>query len=342
MKSVHLLTLTVLAAAALNGQQYYSNPAPDCSALGENPVAVTNSSGTTIGYSCYASGTFVWYAAGGGQWSSQIRVAAPSTGAINVDYTFYDTSGNPFNLDTRNSAAATVTNNEVNFSLNPNQPQETDLLGGAGNGPGYSTLEVGSVYVYFLCPNSDSCLTVTPQLLYSALPSTPWSLSVPIVWDGNAWPEWSAEGIDNRGTGNDAMSFVIYNDDVTATTCTVTAYDSNGNQAATATTKTINPLQNSGNGEGATYGANLTGPNSLFGTTKLPSGLFKLLFDCGSVNTEVEVLQYTGASATTLQVAYDGSSNGGASSSAMARHMNPWTASRVQEIVARHPVGGVK
>ena len=83
MKSLRLFGLIALAAATLhsqptNGAVYWSKVAPDCSSLaGESPVAITNSSGTTIGYSCYVSGTFVWLAAGGG-WSSSIRVSAPA------------------------------------------------------------------------------------------------------------------------------------------------------------------------------------------------------------------------------------------------------------------------
>ena len=83
--------LIVLAAAALHGQTYYSATKPDCSSLaGESAVAITNSSGTTIGYSCYVSGAFIWLAAGGG-WGTSIRVAAPASAPIGVEYSFYDT-----------------------------------------------------------------------------------------------------------------------------------------------------------------------------------------------------------------------------------------------------------
>src|SRR6266446_2582014 len=94
MKSLHFLGLIALGAATMRGQPtngpaYWSNTIPDCSTLGETAVAITNSSGGVVGYSCYVSGTFIWLAAGGG-WSSAIRVAAPASAPIGVDYTFYD------------------------------------------------------------------------------------------------------------------------------------------------------------------------------------------------------------------------------------------------------------
>ena len=62
-KSLHLLGLIVLVAAALHGQPtngpaYWSTAVPDCSSLGEAAVPITNSSGGVIGYSCYVSGLF--------------------------------------------------------------------------------------------------------------------------------------------------------------------------------------------------------------------------------------------------------------------------------------------
>jgi len=72
MKTLHLLGWMAVAAATLNSQPvngpvYWSAVAPDCSSLaGESPVAIANSSGKTIGYSCYVGGTFVWLAAAEG------------------------------------------------------------------------------------------------------------------------------------------------------------------------------------------------------------------------------------------------------------------------------------
>ena len=325
--TLHLVGLMALAAAMLygqgqppiNGPVYWSTSQPDCSSLFENPIPITNSSNATIGYSCYVSGTFVWLAAGGG-WGSAIRVAAPNTAPVGVDYTFYDVNGNPQSLDT--SGAVIGPGKEVSFALNTNQPAELDLLGATGNGPSYSNLTIGSVYAVLYCPDANTCLNVLPQLIYSNLPHNPWALSAPISWDGSEWTEWSAEGVDDNtpvGAGHH-LSFVVYNQDTTATTYTVTVYDSNGNLAGTGTTPSIPPLQNGGNGEGGTYGAQLRAivPN-------LPSGTFKVLFNGGSLNSFVEVLQFNGLSATTLQVAYDGgaSASTGALTRSMAANLKP-------------------
>ena len=165
MKSLHLLGLMVLAAATLhsqptNGPVYWSTVAPNCTSLaGESPVAITNSSGKTIGYSCYVSGTFVWLAAGGA-WSSSIRVAAPASAPIGVDYTFYDTSGNNLKLDTTVGSG-----NEVGFALSANQPAEIGLLGATSDAPKYGSTATGSVYAVFYCPDATTCGNVAPQLL---------------------------------------------------------------------------------------------------------------------------------------------------------------------------------
>jgi hypothetical protein len=312
MKSLHLLGLIALAAATLNSQTangvvYWSPVAPDCSSLaGESPVAITNSSGTTVGYSCYVSGTFVWLAAGGG-WSTSIRVAAPASAAIGVDYTFYDTSGNNLKLDTTfDSGSSTTSGNEVNFALSANQPAEVGLLGATSNAPKYASTATGSVYAVFYCPDATTCGNVAPQLLYSG------AIGVPISWDTELWTQWSAEGIDDGGAHR--VSLAIYNEDTTATSYTVRVYDSTGSLAGTGTTPSIPPLQALGNGslgEGGTYGALLSDVIA----TRLPAGVFKILVDGGSKYSAVEVLQFNGLSATALQVGYDsapGSSSRGA------------------------------
>jgi hypothetical protein len=173
---------------------------------------------------------------------------------------------------------------------------------------------------------------VTPQLIYSDLPAIPWLLSVPIVWDGNQWTQWSAEGIQSVDGGVlNTMSFVIYNDDLTAATCNIDIYNSAGTLAVTATTPSISPLQDSGNGEGQTYAKVLS---QVFpASTTFPSGTFKILFDCGSVNTEVEVLQFSGPSATNLQVSYD--SSPGTTTSALPRHMSARSAARAAAVARR-------
>ena len=180
--------MVALAAATLygqptNGAQYWSTTVPDCSSLGENAVIITNSAGATVGYSCYVSGTFLWLAAGG-TWGSSIRVAAPASGAVGVDYTFFDTGGSNVNLDaTIGSAVFPTSGNDVNFALNANQPSEVHLLGAQSDAPRYGNTQTGSVYAVFYCPDAITCSSVLPQLLYSFLPTKPWSLSVPIAWD---------------------------------------------------------------------------------------------------------------------------------------------------------------
>ena len=310
MKLRYLIGVIALAVAPLHGQPtngavYWSATQPDCSSLNESPVTITNTSGTTIGYSCYVSGTFVWLSAGGvdykpAKWGTSIRVAAPASGAVGVDYSFYDTNGNNLSLDTTGSY--TGSGNDVNFALYANQPAEIDLIGATSNAPSYSSTATGSVYAIFYCPDATTCENVLPQLIYSALPTYPWSLSVPIAWDSATWTQWSAEGIDDGGTHR--VSLVIYNDDTTATSFAVHVYNSAGTLVGSGTTPSIPPLQDLGNGnlgEGGTYGALLADVIS----TPLPSGIFKVLVDGGSINSAVEVLQVDGASATTLQVAYD-------------------------------------
>jgi hypothetical protein len=324
MKSFHLLGLIALAAVTLhsqpaNGAVYWSTVAPDCSSLaGESPVAIANSSGKTIGYSCYVSGTFVWLAAGGG-WGTSIRVAAPASAAIGVDYTFYDASGNNLELDTTiGGGSSTTSGNGVNFALSANQPAEIGLLGTTSDAPKYASTATGSVYAVFYCPDATTCGNVVPQLLYSALPATPWALSVPISWDTELWTQWSAEGIDDGGTHR--VSLVIYNEDMTATSYTVRVYDSTGSLAGTGTTPSIPPLQplsNGSFGEGGTYGALLSDVIS----TRLPPGVFKILVDGGPKYSAVEVLQFNGLSATALQVAYD-SAPGSSSRAASSERMN--------------------
>ena len=89
LKSLYLIVLIALAAATLNAQTYWSAAPPDCSTLNTSSVPITNSAGTTIGYSCVVSGTFPWLAAGAG-WGSAIRVAAPTSAPIGVDISFYE------------------------------------------------------------------------------------------------------------------------------------------------------------------------------------------------------------------------------------------------------------
>jgi hypothetical protein len=301
MRSLHLFGLMPLAVAALHGQSgpvYWSTTQPDCSSLNESPIAITSGT-TTIGYSCYVSGTFVWLAAGG-EWGTSIRVAAPASAAIGVDYLFYDTKGDNLSLDTTGSH--TGSGNKVSLALYANQPAEIELRGATSDGPNYRTTATGSVYASFYCPDAATCQDVLPQLIYSALPTYPWSLSVPIVWDSATWTQWSAQGIDDGGVHR--VSLVIYNADRTAASYTVRVYNSAGTLVGSGKTPSIPPLQDLGNGtfgQGGTYGVLLSHVIS----TPLPSGVFKVLVDGGSLYSAVEMLQVNGSSATTLQVAYD-------------------------------------
>jgi len=311
-----MFALFALAAASLHGQVYWSTTVPDCTGV-EGPLQFTNpATGSGTVYACYISGTFVWLAAGG-PWGTAIRVAAPASGAVGVDYTFYDESGNNLSLDTNfGSGTSTTSGNEVDFALSANQPAEVDLLGAAGGGPGYTNLLDGSVYATFYCPDATTCGDVVPQLLYSALPTYPWSLSVPIAWDTAVWTQWSAEAIDDGGAH--VVGFVVYNEGTTAATYTIRVYNNAGTLVGTGTTPSIpgfQPLAGGYYGEAGTYSALLRQV-----VPTLPSGVFKILIDGGSAYSAIEVLQITGASATTLQVAYDTSPSAGAAvTSAQAR-----------------------
>jgi hypothetical protein len=305
-KSLHLLGLIALAAAALrsqptNGPVYWSATVPDCSSLQETAVAITNSSGGVIGYSCYVSGTFVWLATGGG-WTSAIRVAAPATAPIGVDYTFYDNNGNNLTLDTKSGSSSLTSSNEVSFALSANQPAEVDLLGATINAPNYGPTTTGTAYAVFYCPDATTCSDVLPQLIYLQQPTHPWLATVPIAWDSAVWTQWSAEGVDDGVTN--VVSFVVYNEGTTVTSFTVNIYDSTGALVATGTTPSIPPLpllSNGYYGEAGTYGATLrtviNGP--------LPSGVFKILIDGGTEDSAVLMLQFTGPSVSSMQVAYD-------------------------------------
>lgn len=305
MKPLHLFGLLALAASALHGQPtngpvYWSPVAspPDCTSLaGESPVPIM-SGPTTVGYSCYVSGTFVWLAAGG-TWSSSIRVAAPASAPVGVDYTFFDADGHSLPLDT--TAGAT---DEVSFALNANQPSQIGLLGAANTT--HTAIQTGSVYAMIYCPDAATCASVLPQLLYSALPAIPWSLSVPISWDTALWFQWSAEGIHDGGTNK--VSLVVFNENATAASYTINVYDGAGNRSGTGTTPSIPAY--------GTYGALLSDVIR----TPLPSGIFKILVDGGASNySAVEVLQFNGTSATSLQVAWDSAPAASANAASLRR-----------------------
>ena len=316
MKSLYFTGLLALAVVSLHGQdspQYWSTTKPDCSSLmgGEQPTQILDSSNNVIGYSCSVSGTFVWLAAGG-MWGTTIRVAAPASadanitsGGIDADYTYFDKNGNPLDVDdTLNGDPTSVASeNETEVSLFANQPLEVEVLGATNDaGTNYSNTAEGTVYATFYCPDAPTCANVLPQLLYSALPSEPWSLSVPISWDDQLSNQWSAVAFDDGVTN--IVGLVIYNEDTSSHSYTVDVFDSDGNFASSGKTPSIPPLQNLGGGsfgEGGTYAVLLDDLVS-----GIPAGPIKVLVD-GSALSAVEVLQINGTSATTLQVAFDSS-----------------------------------
>lgn len=322
MKSLQFVGLMVLVAAALHGQPpttgtaWWSTTPIDCSSV-DNVAAgssytISLPSGAT-GYYCYVSGTFVWLAAGGG-YVTALRVAGPASGAVGVDYYLYDTSGNNQNLDTAfPDGSSAASGNEVSFVLAANQPSEVDLLGAPGEGPAYPSLKAGSVWAKFYCPNATTCLSVLPQLIYSAPPTI--SLSVPVAWDGNQWTQWSAEGIDDGGAHR--VSLVVYNQGSVATIYTVRVYDRTGAQVGLGTTPAI-PGASSITGEAGTYADLL----SNIVKTSLPSGILKVMVDGGSNTSSVLMLQANGRAIATLQVAYDtppGTSSSSTSSTSALR-----------------------
>lgn len=317
-KLLRFPSLVILAAATLtaqptNGPVYWSATQPDCSSLGsffQSPVSITNSAGTVVGYSCRVHGTFVWLAAGG-EWGTSIRLAAPASAPVGIVYGFFDTNGNSLNLDTTATGSFSVSSgNDVNFALSANQPMEVDLLGAAGDGPGYPSTATGSVHVWIYCPDATTCGNVLPQLIYSALPTTPWSLTVPITWNDSFSNQWSAVGIDDGDAHR--VSVVVYNGSTATAPFNLDVYDGSGNLVATGATPALAPL-NADTGGGGTYGVLL----SDIIPTPLPAGVFKVLIDGGPNLSAVEVLQVDGASATTLQVAYDSAPN---SVAALAPH----------------------
>ena len=316
-KSLCTLGLLILAAGTLPGQTYWStSPSLDCGgsnaggAIVQGPLQITAPTGGT-GYVCYVSGTFLWYAAGAG-WHTAIRVAAPESGAIRADYSFVGIAGNPLSLDlaTNGGTTETQSGSEAVFTLNANQPLEVDLLGRTGAGPGYSNQTGGSVYAIFECPDATTCSYVTPQLLFSALPSDPWSLSVPICWDGLDQDPWSAVGLNDA---THLMSFAIYNADSSPGTYTITVYDSNGNVVGTGTgpSSPLASLKNGAYGTGGVWAQVLSSAVS----TTLPQGMLKVVISASTLS-DVMVLQFDGPSATTLQVGQDaapGASSGSSS-----------------------------
>jgi len=280
----------------VNGPVYWSSSIPNCSGHSLGTTKIVDANGNALGYSCYVTGVFLWFA-GGGMWSSDIRVAAPVTNPIGVDYTFYDAGGGKLSLDTKSGSTSTVVSgSDLGFAITANQASDIQILGATSDSPKYGNTATGSVFAAFYCPDPYTCLAILPQLVFSALPSFPWAESVPITWDGSFAPQWSSVGVDDGNTKK--VSFVVYNQGSITTSFTVRVYDSNGNLAGSGTTPAI---FGSSTAQGGTYGALLE--NVI--TTPLPSGPLKILVDGGSVPCAVEAFQFNGPSATNLQSSYD-------------------------------------
>jgi len=307
MKSLHLCGLMALCSAMLyglpptTGAQYWStDPNLSCAEFHSLIIEIPLASGGK-GFSCLVSGTLPWFAAGGA-WSTSIRVAAPASGAIGVDYGFWQ-DGQRITMDTASGNGAVATSsNLISFALNANQPSEIRLLGATSSAPQYGTTQTGFVYAVFLCPDAATCATVLPQLLYSFAPIKPWSLSAPISWDSfyslfqpkGIWTRWSAAGIQDA---THLISFAICNQSTVPAAFTVLVFDGNGSLIGQSTTPSI-PVA-------GTRGFLLT---DLIGTP-LPPGILKITVDGGSKVSSVTFLQFSGDSATSLHVAYDSPTN---------------------------------
>ena len=300
--------LMVLAAAGLyglpptTGAQYWTtNSTLDCNAIHALIYEVPLASGGT-GYACGITGIFPWMAAGG-KWNTSVRVAAPASGAVGVQYVFYDGDGNPLSLDTA-SDSAFAPGNTVSMALHANQPSEVRLLGAPRDAPQYNTTQTGFVFALFLCPDAATCAGVVPQSLFSFLPVKPWSLSAPIAWEASFSPlqprgagtRWSAAGIQDA---THLLSFVIYNQSAKATIYTVRVYDSNGLLAGQAAIPAI-PGFNAVDGQLGTRGILLTDVIK----TALPPGILKVTIEAGSAFSAL-FLQFNGDSAASLQASYD-------------------------------------
>jgi len=347
---ISVFVCAALAAASLHGQVYWSSTQPDCGQLWMQSYPNPTGGGGTV-YSCAVGGTFLWLAAGGA-WSTSILVPAPGSNPVGAELWFYDTNGQELTLDTTagTGTGTTVTpTSDLTFALNPNQPAQINLLGKTGTN--YSNTQTGSVYAEFYCPDATTCANILPQLIYSALPTIPWSLSVPIAWDvttqyanGHS-TRWSAVGVDDGGSHR--VSLAVYNQNIVSSTATPTpssfavrVYDQNGNLAASGTTPPLAPiLQDDSTGylitDGGTWGALLSCASGCPITAKLPSGPFEVVVDGGTTPCSLEVLQVNKTSATTLQVGFDSSAGTGTPASTGASALQKARTARGP----RQPVG---
>jgi hypothetical protein len=293
---------TVFGMPPTTGAKWWStDPNLDCTAFHSLIHEIALTSGGK-GYACGVTGTFVWLAAGG-NWKTSLRMAAPASGAVGVQYIFYDADGRRLSLDTISGSVA-ASGDTVTVALNANQPVEIQLLGASSDAPQYSATQTGSVFAIFFCPDAATCATVLPQLMYSSAPLKPWLITVPIAWD-SSFSFLQPSGLSTRwavtGSVDDTrlISFAIYNPSSTPATYTIRAYDSGGSLVGEAVT----PLISGGNGAG---GAGSTRAFLLTDLIKsvLSAGILKVTVE-GTSPFSASFLQFSGDSAVSLQSAYD-------------------------------------
>jgi hypothetical protein len=247
------------------------------------------------GYVCFVYGTLPWYDAGGG-WASSIRVSAPPTAPVAYFLYFADVNGSDATLAFTYQGDSTVyTDISASSALFANQPLEVDLLG--LNSAGAEA--TGPVTVLVECPDPTTCQQAQAQLIYSALPGHPWSLSVPVVWDWQTSLASSAVVVDDSKSNSDpntknVASFVVYNLDTstsgtTSHSYTLNVYDTSGTLNGQVTTPAV-----------PQYGSYAAVLSTLL--PNLPSGSFKLqaVGPNSSSWLVFEALQFHGPSATTL------------------------------------------
>ena len=292
---IAMAAATLFGMPPTDGAQWWStNPSLDCTSIHALIYEVPLASGGR-GFACGITGTFVWLAAGG-NWTTSLRTAAPASGAIGVQYAFFDHDGNTVSLDTT-SGSVTASGSTVSLVLSANQPAEINLWGSSRDAPRFPTTQTGSVFGIFFCADPAICATVAPQLLYSFSPVKPWLLSVPIAWDSTfallqpsgLAKRWSAVGIQDA---THLISLAIRNQSAASAFYRIRVYDQRGLLAGEAATPVI-----PAGGVRAALLADLVG-------NALPSGILKVAVE-GDAASSVSVLQFNGDSAASLQVAAD-------------------------------------
>lgn len=292
-----LSAATGFALPPTTGAQWWStDPTLNCSAYRSLIYEVPLASGGK-GYACGVTGTFVWFAAGG-SWGTSIRMAAPASGAVGVQYLFFDEDGNRISLDTI-AGAAQASSNSIGLVMGANQSSEVRLLGASSDAPLHQKTQTGSVFGIFLCSSAVTCATVNPQLLYLSLSVPGWSPGVPIAWDSTFSPlqpvglttRWSAVGINDA---THLLSFAIYNQSAASTAYSVRVYAADGSLAAESVTPLV-PGSGGADAAGATRGFLL---RDVIGAA-LPQGILKVTVEGDGLSSAL-FLQFSGGFSTAL------------------------------------------